>query len=287
MTLSEITFKEIRELFMKKRNRDSSKSDYGRVLIIAGSKGMAGAAVLCAKGALRSGAGLVTVSVPDELLPVIQTAVPEATCVSRVFTPEKLAVYDVIAIGPGLGLTDESGETVSYVLENFGGKFVLDADALTLLSLTNVTLDQDTVITPHPGEAARLLGTTPSVIQAKREASAAIMAEKYGCTAVLKGAGTLIATTIPRLEIYLNTTGNPGMATGGSGDVLTGVIASFAAQGIPVLTAAKAGVFIHGLAGDMMAAEYGMQGLIAGDLPEGVAYALRKISALPVTDQRV
>ena len=286
MTLSEITFKEIRELFMKKRNRDSSKSDYGRVLVIAGSKGMAGAAILCAKGALRSGAGLVTISVPDELLPIIQTAVPEATCVSRVFTPEKLAVYDVIAIGPGLGLTDESGETVSYVLENFGGKFVLDADALTLLARTNITLDPDTIITPHPGEAARLLCTTPSVIQAKREASAAIMAEKYGCTAVLKGAGSLVATTIPRLEIYLNTTGNPGMATGGSGDVLTGVIASFAAQGIPVLTAAKAGVFIHGLAGDLMAAEYGMLGLTAGDLPEGVAYALNKISALPVTDQR-
>jgi NAD(P)H-hydrate epimerase len=239
---------------------------------------MAGAAILSAKGALRAGAGLVTVSVPYELLPIIQTAVPEAICISRILTPEILSVYDAVAIGPGLGLTDEAGELVSYILENFGGIILLDADALTLLSDTNITLDPDTIITPHPGEAARLLGTTASVIQTKREATAAILAEKYACITVLKGAGTLVTVTNPNFEMFLNTTGNPGMATGGSGDVLAGVIASFAAQGMPALAAAKAGVFVHGLAGDFMAAEYGESGLLAGDLPYGIAIVLKKIS---------
>ena len=274
----EITYKEIRELLSKKRRRDAHKSDFGRVLVIAGSIGMAGAAILSAKGALRAGAGLVTVSVPDEILPIVQAAVPEATCIPRQLTPEVLAVFDAVALGPGIGLTDESEDLISFVLENYGGILVLDADALTLLSGTNSMLDPDTIITPHPGEAARLLGTTTSVIQAKREATAAIIAEKYACITVLKGAGTLVVVTNPSLEVFMNTTGNPGMATGGSGDVLSGVIASFAAQGMPALTAAKAGVFVHGLAGDLMAAEYGEPGLIAGDLPLGIAKALKLIA---------
>ena len=278
MGITEITQKEIRELFSKKRKRDANKSDFGRLLIVAGSKGMAGAAILCAKGALRAGAGLVTLSVPDDILPIVQAAVPEATCISRDLTPEKLSVYDVVAIGPGLGLTDEAGQTFVNVLENYGGKVVLDADALTLLSKTNMTLDSDTVITPHPGEAARLLETSVSEVQERREATAALLAEKYDCSVVLKGAGTLVATMAPNLKIFLNTTGNPGMATGGSGDVLTGIIASLIAQGMPVLAAAKAGVYIHGFAGDLMASKYGETGLIAGDLPKGFAKALKKIS---------
>ena len=278
MGIIEITYKEIRELFSKKRKRDANKSDFGRLLIVAGSKGMAGAAILCAKGALRSGAGLVTLSVSDDILPIVQAAVPEATCISRELTPEKLSVYDVVAMGPGLGLTDESARTFLYVLENYGGKVVLDADALTLLAQTNMTLDSDIVITPHPGEAARLLETSVSEVQEKREATAALLAEKYDCAVVLKGAGTLVATMAPDLKIFLNTTGNPGMATGGSGDVLTGIIASLIAQGMPVLTAAKAGVYIHGFAGDLMAEKYGETGLIASDLPKGFAKAWRKIS---------
>jgi NAD(P)H-hydrate epimerase len=220
----------------------------------------------------------VTLSVTDELLPIVQAAVPEAISLSRSLTAEQLSVYDAVAVGPGLGISDESAETISFILENYGGKIVLDADALTWLAEENLTLDSDTVITPHPGEAARLLGTTSSIIQAKRDASASILAEKYGCPAVLKGAGTLVAVAKPRLEIYINTTGNQGMATGGSGDVLTGVIASFAAQGMPALTAARAGVFVHGLAGDLIAYEIGEAGLTAGDLPMGVALALKKIS---------
>jgi len=278
MTSQEITYKEIRALFARKRNRDAWKGDFGRILVIAGSKGMAGAAILCGRGALRAGAGLVTFFVPDELVPIVQCAVPEATCMVTPLSPDALSVYDAIAIGPGLGVTAKTRDMVLYVLENYGGKFVLDADALNIIANSNVKLDTDTIITPHPGEAARLLGTNTAVVQAKREASAAFLAEKYGCVAVLKGAGTLVAVTEPSLELYINPTGNPGMATGGSGDVLTGVIASFAAQGMSSLTAALAGVFVHGFAGDLAADLIGENGLTADDLPVSVAKALKQIS---------
>jgi len=297
MEALEITHKEIRELFVGKRRRDSQKGDFGRVLVIAGSKGMAGAAVLCARGALRAGAGLVTVSVPEELLNIVQTAVPEATCTCRIcgspdspggssdsffdtlLFPERLAVFDAIAIGPGLGISPASHEIVLYILENYGGKVVLDADALNIIAGSNITLDTDSIITPHPGEASRLLGMPLDTVQAAREQAAIALSQKFECTAVLKGAGTLVAVTNPATGLYINTTGNPGMATGGSGDVLTGVIAAFAAQGLPSLTAARAGVYVHGFAGDLMAAEFGESGLIASDLPFGVAKALKQISS--------
>ena len=279
MTAIEITYKEIRELFLKKRKRDAQKGDYGRVLIVAGSKGMAGAAILCARGALRAGAGLVTLFVPFDLIPIVQAAVPGATCLKKDPTPDELGIYDAIAIGPGLGTGRGAKNAVSYILMNYGGKLVMDADALNLIAGTNTKLDEDTVITPHPGEAARLLGTSTEVIQTRREAAAAFLAEKLGCVAVLKGAGTLVSTIDPGLRLYINTTGNPGMATGGSGDVLTGVITSLLAQGMSPLNAARAGVYVHGLAGDMMAKEIGENGLTAEDLPEGVARALKHLSA--------
>jgi len=280
----EITYKQIRDLFSKPRARSANKGDFGHVLVIAGSKGMAGAAILCAQGALRAGAGLVTVSVPDELFPIIQTAVPEALCTGRQrisFYPEQLAVYDSIAIGPGLGASRKTWELVMHILENYGGKIVLDADALNVIAGTNVTLDIDTVITPHPGEAARLIGAPVETVQSRREASVAVLAEKFGCTVALKGSGTLVATTNPNLEIHMNITGNPGMATGGSGDVLAGVIAAFLGQGMSAQDAACAGVYMHGFAGDLMANEYGEAGLLAGDLPLGVARAIKYISGTP------
>ena len=282
MTAIEITYKEIRELFLKKRKRDAQKGDFGRVLIIAGSKGMAGAAILCARGALRAGAGLVTLFVPFDLIPTVQAAVPGATCLKKDPTPDELTIYDAIAIGPGLGTGQGARNAVSYVLKNYSGKLVIDADALNIIAGTNTKLDYDTIITPHPGEAARLLGTSVDVISARREAAAAFLAEKLGCVAVLKGAGTLVSITDPVLRLYINTTGNPGMATGGSGDVLTGVITALLAQGIAPLTAARAGVYIHGLAGDIMANEIGENGLTADDLPEGVARALKHLSENPL-----
>ena len=278
MATIEITYRQISELFLKPRARNTNKGDFGRLLVVAGSPGMTGAAILCAKGALRAGAGLVTVSVPDELAPIIQTAVPEAICVSRALTAEDLAGYDSIVIGPGLGVSQETWDIITYILENYGGKLVLDADALNVIAGSNITLDTDTVITPHPGEAARLLGTDVSIVQSRREASAAFLAEKFGCTVVLKGSGSLIATTNPGLKLWISNTGNPGMATGGSGDVLAGVIAAFLGQGMDSQTAACAGVYIHGFAGDLMVKEYGEAGLIAGDLPLGVARTLKYIA---------
>ena len=288
----EITYKQISEVFLRPRARNTNKSDFGRVLVIAGSPGMAGAAILCAKGALRAGAGLVTVSVPSELFPIVQSAVPEAICYKRpvgsargsddnlrgALSAERLSQYDSIAIGPGLGASFDTWELVMHVLENFGGRIVLDADALNVLAGSNITLDTDTVITPHPGEAARLLGVDSATIQSRREASAAILAEKFGCIVALKGSGTIVAATSPSLKLYVNTTGNPGMATGGSGDVLSGVIAAFLGQGIDTQTATCAGVYIHGFAGDLMVKEYGESGLIAGDLPLGVARTLKYIA---------
>ena len=282
MIAIEITYKEIREIFFKKRKRDSQKGDYGRVLIIAGSKGMAGAAILCARGALRAGAGLVTLYVPKELIPTVQAAVPGATCLMKDPMPDELGIYDAVAIGPGLGTGQGARNAVSYVLKYYEGKLVMDADALNIIAGTKTKLDDDTIITPHPGEAARLLDTSTGVIQARREAAAAFLAEKLGCVSVLKGAGTLVSFTDPVLRLYINTTGNPGMATGGSGDVLTGVIAAFMAQGMTTLGAARAGVYVHGLAGDFMANEIGENGLTAEDLPDGVARALKHLSENPL-----
>jgi len=278
MAMTEITYKHVSELFNKPRPRNANKGDFGRVLVVAGSRGMAGAAILCAKGALRAGAGLVTISLPNELFPVVQCALPEAICVSRDLSADFLNKFDSVAIGPGLGSSHDTWEIVMHILENYGGKIVLDADALNIIAGTNTSFDADTIITPHPGEAARLLGTTPAIIQSRREASAAVLAEKFGCTVVLKGNGTLIASTIPKLSLFISKTGNPGMATGGSGDVLTGVIASFLAQGMDTQTAACSAVYIHGFAGDLMIKEYGEYGLIAGDLPLGVARTMKYIA---------
>ena len=278
MTANEITYKEVRELFTKRRKRDANKGDFGRLLIVAGSKGMAGAAILCAKGAIRAGVGLVNCFVPNEIIPIVQGGVPEATCLKKTPSPKELATYDAIAIGPGLGVGIAAQRAVAYVTENYGGKLILDADALNVIAGTNIELDEDTIITPHPGEAARLLGTTTEVVQARREASAAFLAEKLGCIAVLKGAGTLVSITDPVMKLFVNTTGNPGMATGGSGDVLTGVIASLAAQGMDPLTAARAGVYIHGFAGDLVAKEIGEDGLVAGDLPEAIGRTIKYLA---------
>jgi len=274
----EITYKQISELFLKPRTRNANKGDFGRVLVIAGSAGMAGAAILCARGALRAGAGLVTISIPYELFPIVQSTVPEATCVTRELSPEILAAYDSVVIGPGLGISIETWKTITFVLENYGGKLVLDADALNVIAGTNITFDTDTVITPHPGEAARLLGVDTYTIQSRREASAAVLSEKYGCVVALKGNGTIVAVTSPSLKLFINNTGNPGMATGGSGDVLAGVIAAFLGQGMETQTATCAGVYIHGFAGDLMIKEFGESGLLAGDLPLGVARTLKYIA---------
>ena len=211
------------DVLIKKRRRDMHKGDCGRVLVIAGSHGMAGAAVLCAKGTLRGGAGLVRVSVPEELFPILQTAVPEATCISRDLTADDLKEYQAVVIGPGLGSDGKSRELIETVLKSTCPAIVMDADALNTvvkecLFDELMTAKGRLIITPHPGEAARLLACTRDTISKDRPAAALRLAAKTGAVAVLKGQGTVVAG--PDGELRINTTGNPGMATGGSGDVL-------------------------------------------------------------------
>ncbi|MDR0853039.1 MAG: NAD(P)H-hydrate dehydratase [Clostridiales Family XIII bacterium] len=288
----EITKKEIHALLTGKngirRDKNSHKGDFGRVLLIAGSKGMAGAAVLSARAALRTGSGLVTVCIDEALFPIIQTAVPEAVCVPRsaIASIEK---YDVVAVGPGIGKGSAEGQTVmediiEYILSSENSSVVLDADALNIIANSPAILERlgnsRFVMTPHPGEAGRLLALRSKAVQADRVAALHSLLRKYRCTTVLKGGDTLVATPEDasfRPEIFVNTTGNPGMATGGSGDVLTGVIASLLGQGLSPLEAAKAGVYIHGLAGDLVAGNIGETGLIAGDLPDSIALAIQKL----------
>lgn len=266
--------------FIRKRHKDLHKGDCGRVLIIAGCKGMAGAAILSTRGALRSGAGLVRVSVPEELYPIIQVGVPEATCVSRTLPPDKLGNYQAVVIGPGLGDEISNVALIKSVLSENNKAVVLDADGLNLISRVSELLEVlktakgRCVITPHPGEAARLLGTTAQTVNENRVESARSLAKKTGAVTVLKGAGTLVAT--PEKETYINTTGNPGMATGGSGDVLSGIIGGLAGQGLSCFEAAATGVYIHGLAGDLASGALGEYGLIASDIADMTALALQQ-----------
>jgi NAD(P)H-hydrate epimerase len=262
------------------RRADSHKGSYGTVLVIAGSEGMAGAAALCAGAALRGGAGLVKVALPRKLFNVIHVCVPEAVCVNRDnITPEAIAEYDAIAIGPGLGTDENAASMVEFVIKNYSGACVMDADALNILATGKISALSDAdlsrcVITPHPGEAGRLLGIGAKEVQLDRESATRVLLEKYGAVTLLKGHGTLVATAD---KLFVNPTGNAGMATAGSGDVLTGLIVSLLGQGLGVGNAALAGAYIHGLAGDIAATEKGQYGLIASDIKEAIPYAIKAV----------
>jgi len=263
----------IRQLIVP-RARFSHKGTYGHGLLIAGSKGKMGSAVLASKSALRSGIGLLTAHVPGIGLNVLQTAVPEAMCSSDVkegYISEAgdLSSYSAIGIGPGLGKHHDSLDVLKAVL--LAGKpIVIDADALNLLAEHTVLLEQlpeETILTPHPKEFERLAGA--SVSSTDRLDRLVHFAQTYRCTVILKDAITAIATKEGR--VFFNTTGNPGMATGGTGDVLTGIVLGLLAQGYTVENAAQIAVYHHGLAGDKAAAKHGEAGLIAGDLVEFLA----------------
>ncbi len=284
MTESIITEKLVKNI-IERRDREIHKGSCGRILIAAGSVGMAGAAVLSARGALRSGGGLVQLSVPSEIFPIVQTGVPEATCLTVGLDNVDLSRYDAAAAGPGLGDSSESVDKVRKLLNYFDGPLVLDADGLNIAARRNFfgimrARKGQLIITPHMGEAKRLMGDDFSA-EMTRQQLAEALAEKTGAVTVLKGAGTVVAAR--GQKTYTNTTGNPGMATAGSGDVLTGIITSLSGQRhsggrrIEPFEAALAGVYIHGLAGDLGAEEKGEYGLLAGDIAEYTAYAVKKI----------
>jgi NAD(P)H-hydrate epimerase len=267
------------------------KGNFGRVLIIAGSRGMTGAASLAGEAALRSGAGLVTVAVPETLHDIMEVKLTEAMTIplpdtgsgslSREALQHILRILknmDVLAIGPGLSQAPETITLVRELIPSIKIPFVLDADALNALAGEVGILSKlqaPAVITPHPGEMARLMGSAPKDVQEDRIGSAVKAATSWNVVTLLKGSRTVVAA--PDGAVYINPTGNPGMATGGSGDVLTGIIASLIAQGLKPVRAAAAGAYLHGLAGDLAVREKGMMGLIAGDI----------ISALPAASKEL
>jgi hydroxyethylthiazole kinase-like uncharacterized protein yjeF len=261
---------------LPRRARDAHKGTFGTLLVVAGSDGMLGAAILTATAALRSGAGLVRVALPPSLAPFLTVAVPCATTLDRGAAALRAAVRDAnaIVVGPGLGATAATRTLVRTILRTSDVPVVLDADALNVLApLTEpLRLGRRVVITPHPGEAARLLGVTAASVQRDRRSALAALAAVSGATVVLKGARTLVGDGA---MAFTNRTGNPGMATGGSGDVLSGLLGALLAQGMQPFAAACLAVHVHGAAGDRVAKRLGEVGLIASDLPAAIAEELR------------
>ena len=261
--------KDIKPL-LRPRPGHSHKGDFGRALLVAGSRGMAGASVLAARAAMRSGVGLLTLHIPECNNVIVQSSVPEVmtsidsngACFSDFIDTSR---YDALAVGPGLGQSADSERALLHLIEDCRVPMVLDADALNILARNPEYLHRlpaGSVITPHPGEFARLFGYSDNTSDKLQKALS--YAVSSGVTVVLKGAYTVIIA--PDGDLYFNSTGNPGMATGGSGDVLTGIVLSLLAQGYAAADAARVGVYVHGLAGDCAAKENGKTSLVAGDI---------------------
>ncbi len=247
------------------------KGCFGHALLVCGSEGMIGAAVLAASGALRSGCGLVTVHLPREERASLQARYPAALVnvdeqahFSQL--PQRLQRFTAIGVGPGLGLHPDTSKALEALLP-CGRPMVLDADALTLLAAgphLQELVPAGSILTPHLGELRRLVGEWGS--DADRDDRVRNLARRLSAYVVMKGAHTMICT--PESVRYFNTTGNAGMAKGGSGDVLTGLITGLLARGFPPLSAAIVGVYLHGKAGDKAAQHYGQEGMNAGDLAD-------------------
>ncbi len=262
------------------RREDTHKGDYGKVFVIAGSRGMTGAAFLCSQGAIRSGSGLVINGIPESLNAIMETKLTEvmtlplketAACSLGLKAKADILDFagkcDVVAIGPGLGRDAETRALIKELIVDIEQPVVLDADGINAFEGELEILRKRpgrTVITPHPGEMARLMGKDAVEIQANRVDIARSVAEVAGVVVCLKGHRTVVAS--PEGMTYVNETGNSGMASGGTGDVLTGMIASFIGQGVDEFSAAVSGVYLHGLAGDIAAEKKGPFGLIASDL---------------------
>lgn len=258
------------------RRQDAHKGDFGKVLLLCGSRGYTGAAALAAMGSLRSGAGLVYLAVPECIYEIAAVKLTEAIVFplpsqNGTYAQEALQTLrpllpkmDAVLIGPGLGQSEGTMAVLTEIMTNFVGPIVIDADGLNLLATHKVLLRRrigPTVLTPHEGEFTRL---APD-FQGNRMESAIAFAKEYSCVLVLKGHRTLITDS---QVCYINPTGNPGMAVGGCGDVLAGIIASLLGQGISPLLSAAIGAWLHGAAGDLSAKRLGQYGLLPTDLLE-------------------
>ena len=274
----------------------SHKGTYGRVFVVAASTGMTGAAALTSAGALRVGAGLVTLGTPKSLNPILEVKLTEVMTLPLPETAEGSLALEakshiieavertksVLAIGPGLSQHPETVALVHTLTRESNTPTVIDADGLNALSKSKdilSSLSPQMVLTPHPGEMARLIGGTVEALERDRIGITQRFAETHNVTLVLKGAPTVVARG--NGEVWINSTGNAGMATGGMGDVLTGLIAGLMAQKVPAFDAAVLGVYLHGLAGDIVAESIGMHGLMAGDVLNNVPKAIKLCGAEP------
>ena len=279
------------------RAPDSHKGDFGRVLIIAGSRGKTGAAHLAGIGALRAGAGLVTIATPACCQPVVATMTAEYMTEPLDETADGLhpngvdrvldMARDVIALGPGLGQAARTREFIQALIDRATAPLVIDADGLNAFSEDPDKLagreGREVIITPHPGEMARLVGMSTTEVQASRLEIARNFAVGHHLYVVLKGHRTIIAT--PDEKVFINPTGNPGMATGGTGDVLTGMIAAWLAQLLDAEAACKLAVYLHGMAGDLTEADEGEVAMTAGDLAGHIGDAILELTARRKVEQ--
>lgn len=280
---------EVREAFVRRclpvRDRDGHKGTFGKVHILAGSVGFTGAPALSSAAAVRTGSGLVHLWVPQEIWPVLavkcQSAMPAPVPPFPALL-EKLDQGDGVLIGPGLGRSRKTDVRTCRLLQRVQTAVVLDADGINAVAEHIDVLDtrrgRVTVLTPHDGEFLRLTGGAP--LGPDREAAAAAFARAHGCVLVLKGHRTI--TAFPDGETFVNTTGNPGMAKGGSGDVLAGMLLSLLGQGLPPKQAVPAAVWLHGRAGDLAAEELGEYGMTPDDLLQQIPAAIRQTMAGPV-----
>ncbi len=284
----------IKKIYRKiaKRRRDSHKGDYGHVYVLAGSSRYTGAPYLASQAALLSGSGLVTLGVAKSIYPILAKKLvevmvqplAETSGASLGLKAEKEIIKfstrtDVIALGPGISLDKETQELARGLIEKIEEPFVIDADGISALAGHLEILKRrkaPAVLTPHPGEFGRLLGMDTAPVRAERKRLALDFSRRYNVVLVLKGDATLVAN--PDGLVYVNDTGNPGMATGGAGDVLTGMIASFIGQGLSAYEAAVLGVHVHGLAGDMAAEEKGVLSLIATDILNKIPEAFKALA---------
>jgi hydroxyethylthiazole kinase-like uncharacterized protein yjeF len=274
-----------------KRRSDTHKADFGHVFILAGSTRYTGAACLCAEAVMRSGAGLATLGVPRSLYPIAATKLKEVMVLPLPETAQgslALSAFDeirellkkasCILMGPGLSQAEETKLLIKALLLEANLPMVIDADGLNAIAEDVNLLERinnPVVLTPHPKEMARLTSLDVKEIQANRKNIAKDFALRYNITLVLKGHGTIV--TAKDKKEHINTTGNPGMATAGSGDVLSGIIAAFLAQGLNAFEAAKSAVFLHGTAGDLAAKDMTQAGLIASDIINYLPKALKRL----------
>src|SRR5262245_8323979 len=275
-----------------RRESDTHKGTYGHALAVAGARGKTGAAILACRAAMRAGAGLVTLATPRSLNnifaaslvevmtePLGDNAAEELESLSDTDWQRLLERKNALLFGPGIGVNDATQNMLRWLLRNLSIPWVIDADGLNNLALETDRLRQaktPPILTPHPGEMARLTGKPTSEVNADRIGIARSFAVDHHCHLVLKGARTVIATLDG--DVFINPTGNPGMASGGMGDVLAGILTALVGQGLKAEDAMKLGVYVHGFVGDQVAAERGQIGLIASDIIEGIPSAFRTLA---------